>query len=430
MNQILQSSNIFNLKTNDQKYFPGETIIGSINLLPGFTQSSFSLKIEVKSVEKTFLLPIDKLSKKDQKEIKKQYTQRKVNFYSTTTRQFDRSFNAKAENNSNIAFQINLDQNLPPSFIHHCSNYNYFFQASIRHKIIATILDSKGEPIAKDKLGFAVASKTSDPNYPLFKKTGHDFKIFGNVFSDKNITLSLQIDQQSLDLDTNNLVHIEIDALEAKSSLIDVKLQLINYFFLKNNGKTMVCRNLATEILIANKLPKQIDYSGQKGFLLVIPAEITSMLQQSINSSNIINIYALRLSVDKNNGTSIFKFSDKSCDVVLPVHFIRTSKDYQLNYNTSCICPMGIKKFNLQRIDEVIFDKIEKDRKLKNSLEVGISKSVPKTERRATENMNLEQGSRQEGSVKARAVDDKSGKQLLRKNTGGVEPIFAKTHHF
>ena len=350
----------FELNLNCNKYFQGDIITGSVEIQYKSFSYPLTIAIELKGIEKTFMIALSDQSAKITKEQKKERQHRKLTHFSSTSKIINESDRRK-DLPITIPFQIDLSREMRPSFLHQCKNKHLYLLGSVHYKIIAKLLDKHKKSLGICKSPFLLVTDNIYPGYSKSKLTGHDYKLFGGVFSERNITMSIQIINDNIILNQSPFIQIEIDATDAKSSLANVKLQLLNYVVTKCAGKIVICRNLVSEILVANLLPKKMNFSGPKGFVVQFEQSILSNLQQTIITKDIANLYALRLSVEKNHGLSCFEFGNKSSDMILPVQFIRTEIPKESTFRTKCGQSLNMKDYDIPKMDKVILQRINLD---------------------------------------------------------------------
>lgn len=348
---------VLRLRLPATQFFPGQVVRGVAELSPADVAFPVELVFEFTGCEKTFqaeaFIDRSKLNKNDRKD----YQQRTV-FVVAVKRQ---SFEAASFEPPTLSspFELELNQNLPPSFAHSCRTKSIQFSGNIQYKVVGKLFDKSKRLIGVSKARLQVFSDVPSPAYPSQIQSGHVYKTFGGVFSDKNITLGLRVGPKGVSLDDPNQVDIEIDATHAKSSLVNVKLQLLNFVVIRNNSKSTVCRRLVCEFKVADLLPKKTNYSGNQRLVVSIPPSQLTKVQQTVSSSMVSNLFALRLSVDKNHGPGVFEFGVKPTDLLLPVFVRRTKLPAKVELDPGCSSQLSIKDYDIEKLDAEIMKMVE-----------------------------------------------------------------------
>lgn len=349
------------LKLFTNKLFPGERVTGVVDVPPLDAAYPLTLDIEFLGGEKVFIAPNELNRVKMTKAERLDYETRSMNAFALSRVKLDKPQGPSLP--VQVSFELEINEGLQPSFLHQCKTKSTQFFACVQYKVVAKLTDASKKSLSKKKVPLMIVSRSTDPGYLSVRQSGHDFKMFSAMFSDKNITLSLRVDQGGLFVDLPNKVRVDIDATHAKSSLVNVKIQLLNFIQIRTSAKVQTCRRMVAEVLVADMLPKKNNYSGDLAHIVPLPEASLLKTQQSVSGRLISNVFALRLVVEKNHGPGVFEFGPKVSELILPVFLRRFQAPNSVNFDTICSEQLGIKDFDIQKLDSELSKVLEYDPK-------------------------------------------------------------------
>lgn len=306
------------------EHFVGGKISGKIVLTLSQNFPSTKMNLKLLGVEKTSIIGLKRSKNASEKELA-EHTETSIfcnlekNILSTNAFNFQKGTFA-------YDFSFNLPSDIPSTFNHFCQNSKSAFSSRINFCIKADLTNKKTGHFLKAKLRFDVhANKT---NFDGLNSTSvtHDFKSFATFLARKYITMGIKTDNNCLNATVDNSIFIDIDASHAQSSPINLKLMLYREFNVKSKSNHASCNSLIWEKMIANKLPKKYNYTGETGFLMILPKTVTNRLYESIKTKSTECKYFLKLIFEKNNNNIFTNFRDKHFELNYNFQLIRSKK--------------------------------------------------------------------------------------------------------
>jgi len=300
----------------------GDKIMGRINLTLVKRFPTQKLTVELKGTERTMIMNLKKFKTATPSEVLKN-TQKTV--FLKSEKVIEASKKGFFEPGAySFPFDFTLSSEHPCSFTHNCQTKQSSFASKIEYNIEARLDNPASALTLKRRENFLVFSKSRDFPGVNSATVVHDFKSFATFLGRKYIKMQIKTVDDASDCTTDNLVFIDIDATHAQSSPVDLKLQIIREVSVKSRRTKASCKSLLWETLIAKKLDKGFNYTGDTALFVRIPGTVTSSFNETLRTKNTENKYFLKLIFQKANSNFFTNFRDPFFELDFNFYLVRS----------------------------------------------------------------------------------------------------------
>lgn len=273
-------------------FVEGQPIIGIVKL---DLKEAFPVniaKIECLGVEKQAIIPVKKVYQVTADEIKENTVKSLFNYSSLLVH--SGAIGSFPPGKYRFPFEIKLPSPVRSTFHHSCKSKQNIVKCECKYFVRASLKD--GPTVLKSKTEFVIYSPSTLLPGPVSNSAKFPAKGFVSLFRSGSVTAGVEVQKSIWDMSVDNQVFLNLDTTKAITSPLNVKVSLINLFAVQSENGISACHNIVWENTLTGKLPKGKNYSGNEGYVMVIPSVFLDRHYQTIYTPQMLNVFCLRLS--------------------------------------------------------------------------------------------------------------------------------------